>query len=68
MHGFFAIIFVATIIAHSYLGTIANPGTWSAMVDGKVSRMWTKKHHSKWYKEISAGEKPAADPDKPQES
>ena len=25
------------IIAHAYLGTIANPGTWSAMVDGKVS-------------------------------
>jgi formate dehydrogenase subunit gamma len=61
VHGFFAIIFVAAIIAHAYLGTIANPGTWSAMVDGKVSRLWAKKHHSEWYKEISAGEKPAAD-------
>jgi formate dehydrogenase subunit gamma len=59
VHGFFAIIFVAAIVAHAYLGTIANPGTWSAMVDGKVSRLWAKKHHSEWYKEISAGEKPA---------
>jgi formate dehydrogenase gamma subunit len=55
MHGFFAIIFVAAIIAQAYLGTIANPGTWSAMVTGKVSRPWAKKHHSEWYKESVAG-------------
>ena len=55
VHGFFAIIFVAAIIAHAYLGTIANPGTWSAMVTGKVSRAWAKKHHSEWYKETLAG-------------
>jgi formate dehydrogenase subunit gamma len=59
VHGFFAIIFVASIIAHAYLGTIANPGTWRAMVDGKVSRLWAKKHHSEWYKEVSAKEPPA---------
>lgn len=59
VHGFFAIIFVAAIIAHAYLGTIANPGTWSAMVDGKVSHLWAKKHHSEWYKEVSAQEPPA---------
>ncbi|HLD46576.1 MAG TPA: formate dehydrogenase subunit gamma, partial [Desulfobaccales bacterium] len=68
VHGFFAIIFVAAIIAHAYLGTIANPGTWSAMVDGKVSRLWAKKHHSEWYKEIGAGEKPAADEGSPEEN
>lgn len=56
VHGFFAVIFVAAVIAHIYLGTIANPGTWRAMVDGKVGRKWAKKHHSEWYKEI-AGEK-----------
>ncbi|MBM4289014.1 MAG: formate dehydrogenase subunit gamma [Deltaproteobacteria bacterium] len=51
IHGFFAVIFVAAIIAHAYLGTIANPGTWRILVDGKVSRNWAKKHHSVWYKE-----------------
>ena len=56
IHGFFAIIFVATIIAHAYLGTIANPSTWSAIVDGKVSRLWAKKHHSEWYKGIGGEE------------
>jgi cytochrome b subunit of formate dehydrogenase len=24
-----------------------------------VSRLWAKKHHSEWYKEISGEEKPA---------
>jgi len=56
LHGLVAIILVAAVIAHAYLGTIANPGTWRALVDGKVSRPWAKKHHSEWYKEM-AGEK-----------
>jgi formate dehydrogenase gamma subunit len=56
IHGFTAIILVAAVLAHAYLGTIANPGTWRAMVDGKVSRLWAKKHHSEWYKEISGRE------------
>jgi formate dehydrogenase gamma subunit len=54
IHGFFAVIFAAAVIAHAYLGTIANPGTWRAMVDGKVGRKWAKKHHSEWYQEMEA--------------
>jgi formate dehydrogenase subunit gamma len=64
IHGFFAVVFVAAIIAHAYLGTIANPGTWRILVDGKVSRNWAKKHHSVWYqehvKEEGEGQKPEA--------
>jgi formate dehydrogenase gamma subunit len=56
IHGFVSVVFVATIVAHAYLGTIANPGTWRAMVDGKVGRKWAKKHHSEWYKEITREE------------
>jgi len=56
IHGFFALIFVATIIAHAYLGTIANPGTWRVLIDGKVSRAWAEKHHSEWYREVMARE------------
>ena len=26
------------------------------MVDGKVSRLWAKKHHSEWYKEVGGKE------------
>jgi formate dehydrogenase gamma subunit len=61
IHGFFAVVFLAAVIAHAYLGTIANPGTWRALIDGKVGRKWAKKHHSEWYKEIM-GKEP---PDKP---
>jgi cytochrome b subunit of formate dehydrogenase len=58
IHGFLAVIFTAAVIAHGYLGTIANPGTWRALVDGKVSRKWAQKHHSEWYKEVAGpGEK-----------
>ena len=53
VHGFFAIIFVAAVIAHAYLGTIANPGTFSAMITGKVGRKWARKHHSEWYQEVA---------------
>jgi formate dehydrogenase gamma subunit len=59
IHGLVAVIFVAAVIAHAYLGTIANPGTWRALVDGKVGRKWAKKHHSEWYKEVALKEKPA---------
>ena len=58
IHGLFAVIFLAAIIAHAYLGTIANPGTWRALIDGKVGRKWAKKHHSEWYKEIVKKEPP----------
>jgi formate dehydrogenase subunit gamma len=62
IHGLTAIIMVAAVIAHSYLGTIANPGTWRALVDGKVSRQWAQKHHSECYKEV--GKEAAAEEEK----
>jgi formate dehydrogenase gamma subunit len=65
IHGLFAVIFLAAVIAHAYLGTIANPGTWRALIDGKVGRKWAKKHHSEWYKDLTAkeqGEKPGEKP------
>ena len=68
IHGLIAVIFVATIIAHAYLGTIANPGTWRAMVDGKVGRMWAKKHHSEWFKEVITKEAPEKPVEKPEET
>jgi formate dehydrogenase gamma subunit len=64
IHGFVSVVFVATIVAHAYLGTIANPGTWRAMVDGKVGRKWAKKHHSEWYKEIAREEPQPQDTEK----
>jgi formate dehydrogenase subunit gamma len=52
IHGIGSVVLVACALAHAYLGTIANPGTWRVLVDGKVSRAWAREHHSEWYKEI----------------
>jgi len=52
IHGLGAVLLVACALGHAYLGTIANPGTWRVLVDGKVSRAWAREHHSEWYKEI----------------
>ncbi|WP_243367115.1 cytochrome b/b6 domain-containing protein [Fundidesulfovibrio soli] len=50
IHGVGGVLFVAVALAHAYLGTVANPGTWRALVDGKVSRAWAAEHHSEWFK------------------
>lgn len=52
-HAVVAILFTAAVLAHAYLGTIANPGTFRALVDGMVSKRWAAKHHSEWWKEIN---------------
>ena len=41
------------------------PGTWRALIDGKVGRLWAKKHHSEWYKDITAKEPPGKPAEKP---
>lgn len=48
VHGVCGVLFVACVLAHAYLGTIANPGTWRVLVDGKVSRAWAREHHGLW--------------------
>jgi formate dehydrogenase gamma subunit len=57
VHGVGGVLFVACALAHAYLGTIANPGTWRVLVDGKVSLAWAREHHSLWI----TGRKPAKD-------
>lgn len=38
-------------VAHSYLGTLAFPGTARAMLSGTVTREWARLHHPLWYRE-----------------
>jgi len=56
-HGLMFICSIMFVIVHVYLATIGNPGTIEAMLYGNVRRLWAKKHHPKWYKEVS-GENP----------
>ena len=39
------------LVAHVYLGTVANPGTARGMVDGQVTDRWARLHHPRWHEE-----------------
>ena len=43
---------IAGVLAHAYLGTIANPGTWRVLIDGYVTKVWAEHHHPIWYRKI----------------
>jgi len=53
LHGLMFAGSIMFVVVHVYLATIGNPGTLEAMLWGKVSRIWAKHHHPKWYKEVT---------------
>jgi cytochrome b subunit of formate dehydrogenase len=52
VHNFFGFVLIAGVLAHAYLGTVANPGTWRVLVDGYVTEEWAKHHHPFWYHQV----------------
>jgi formate dehydrogenase subunit gamma len=69
VHAVIALLFVAMILAHIYIGTIGMEGAFEAMGEGTVDRNWAKEHHSLWLEEQIArtgasepGAHPAATP------
>jgi len=50
-HGVVAMLFVAMILAHIYLGTVGMEGAFEAMAEGTVDVNWAKQHHSLWVEE-----------------
>jgi len=48
VHGVIAMLFVAAMIAHIYIGTIGMEGAFEAMSQGTVDLNWAKEHHSLW--------------------
>jgi len=59
LHGLLFVGAVMLMVLHVYLATIGNPGTLESMLYGNVRKRWAKRHHPKWYKEIT-GENPEA--------
>src|SRR5216683_326545 len=57
VHDIAFILFVAMIIGHIYLGTAAEPGTFSAIVRGTVTKEWARLHHPKWYRQVTGDAK-----------
>jgi formate dehydrogenase subunit gamma len=55
IHDITFIAFVLAVIAHIYLGTAAEPGTFRAMTRGTVTKRWAKFHHPGWFREVTGG-------------
>jgi formate dehydrogenase subunit gamma len=51
VHGVIAMLFIAVMIAHIYIGTIGMEGAFEAMGSGEVDLNWAKEHHSLWVEE-----------------
>lgn len=55
IHPTAAVISIAGIILHVYMGTAAVPGAFRGMVSGWVTPGWAASHHPKWYRERFKG-------------
>jgi formate dehydrogenase subunit gamma len=56
VHAVVAVLFVALILAHIYIGTIGMEGAFEAMGTGEVDLNWAKEHHDLWLAEQLANE------------
>jgi formate dehydrogenase subunit gamma len=64
VHSVVAVLFIAAMLGHIYIGTIGMQGAFEAMWDGTVDVNWAKEHHSLWAeKEIAKGHVSAPPPE-----
>ena len=54
IHAVIAMLFIAAMLAHIYIGTIGMEGAFDAMGTGEVDLNWAKEHHSLWVEEEQA--------------
>jgi formate dehydrogenase subunit gamma len=52
LHDVTFILFVLLIIGHIYL-SIAEPGSFTGMVKGTVTKDWARLHHPRWYRDVT---------------
>ncbi len=54
IHAVLAVIFIAAMLAHAYIGSVGMEGAFDAMGTGEVDLNWAKEHHSLWVAEEQA--------------
>ena len=54
VHAVVAMLFVAAMLGHIYIGTVGMEGAFEAMGEGTVDLNWAKEHHSLWLKDEMA--------------
>lgn len=52
LHGIVAMVMVAIILAHIYIGSVGMEGAKEAMTTGEVDLNWAKEHHSLWVEKV----------------
>jgi formate dehydrogenase subunit gamma len=62
VHAVVAILFVALILGHIYIGTLGMEGAFEAMGSGEVDLNWAKEHHDLWLAQQLAKEKRQGEP------
>jgi formate dehydrogenase subunit gamma len=65
VHGVVAVLFVALILGHIYIGTLGMEGAFEAMWTGEVDFNWAKEHHDLWLENELAKALPGKDPKLP---
>ena len=65
IHALVAVLFIALILAHIYIGTLGMEGAFEAMGSGEVDLNWAKEHHDQWLAEMLAKERSADPPAHP---
>ena len=59
-HAVVAVLFIALILGHIYIGTLGMEGAFEAMGTGEVDLNWAKEHHDLWLAQQLAKRRPAA--------
>jgi formate dehydrogenase subunit gamma len=54
VHAIIAVLFVAAMLGHIYIGTIGMEGAFEAMGEGTVDVNWAKEHHALWLAQENA--------------
>ncbi|HZB93223.1 MAG TPA: formate dehydrogenase subunit gamma [Stellaceae bacterium] len=65
VHAVIAMLFIAAMLGHIYIGTLGMEGAFEAMGTGSVDVNWAKEHHSLWLAEESAHPRSGTSPTKP---
>jgi formate dehydrogenase subunit gamma len=65
VHSIVAILFVAMILGHIYIGTLGTEGAFEAMGTGEVDINWAKEHHDLWLEDELAKARAGRDPNLP---
>jgi formate dehydrogenase subunit gamma len=65
VHSIIAVLFVALILGHIYIGTLGMEGAFEAMGTGEVDFNWAKEHHDLWLQDELAKGRSAHHPELP---